>query len=289
MRLWLLFPILLPAAAAASPPLCALPAPAAIEAADTGPASLLAERSTQGALPPPAQQATAAPIPAALAELPFAKHVAAAGSTITDLGPSHGLHAFAARNGDQFMLFEVAPDGQAAVSGAPIEIMPAQIQTIAAGNVTDLGLQHGLRGYFVRSGAQFQVFYATPDQQRLVPGVMWDASGKDLTRAQVAAIPGAIPTVEVGSGLTGTQAAAETPALPLMRKASYGTIGPASAPHLFMLIDPQCIYSIRSFQMLQSYVASGRLQLSVIPLSVLDYEDHGQSTKSALSLPNKRS
>ncbi len=288
MRLWLLFPILLPAtASAASPPLCALPTPAAMEAADVRPASPRAERPTQGALLPPAQSGTAAPIPSALAELPFVRHVAAAGSTITDLGTSHALHAFAARNGDQFMLFEVAPDGQAAVSGASIEITPAQIQTIAAGNVTDLGLQHGLQGYFVRSGAQFQVFYATPDQQRLVPGVMWDASGKDLTRAQVAAIPGAIPTVEVGSGLTATQAAAETPALPLMREASYGTIGPASAPHLFMLIDPQCIYSIRSFQMLQSYVASGRLQLSVIPLSVLDYEDHGQSTKSALSLLSK--
>ena len=245
------------------------------------------ERPTPGGLQVPALRPTTTSIPAALGELPFVKHVAAAGSIITDLGTSHGLHAFAARNGDQFMLFDVAPDGQAAVSGAPVEITPAQIQTIAAGNVTDLGVQHGLQGYFVRSGAQFQVFYATPDQQRLVPGVMWDASGKDLTRAQVAAIPGAIPTVEVGSGVTGTQATAETPALPLMGKASYGTIGPASAPHLFMLIDPQCIYSIRSFQMLQSYVASGRLQLSVIPLSVLDYEDHGQSTKSALSLLSK--
>ena len=259
-----------------------------MEAADVRPASPLAERPTQGALRPPAQRGTAAPIPSALAELPFVRHVAAAGSTITDLGTSHALHAFAARNGDQFMLFEVAPDGQAAVSGASIEITPAQIQTIAAGNVTDLGLQHGLQGYFVRSGAQFQVFYATPDQQRLVPGVMWDASGKDLTRAQVAAIPGAIPTVEVGSGLTATQAAAETPALPLMREASYGTIGPASAPHLFMLIDPQCIYSIRSFQMLQSYVASGRLQLSVIPLSGTrlrgpwaEHEERAQSAEQA--------
>ena len=288
MRLWLLFPILLPAtASAASPPLCALPAPATMEAPTPDQHRHLPSAPRRAPSGRRRSVATAAPIPSALAELPFVKHVAAAGSTITDLGTSHALHAFAARNGDQFMLFEVAPDGQAAVSGAPIEITPAQIQTIAAGNVTDLGLQHGLQGYFVRSGAQFQVFYATPDQQRLVPGVMWDASGKDLTRAQVAAIPGAIPTVEVGSGLTATQAAAETPALPLMREASYGTIGPASAPHLFMLIDPQCIYSIRSFQMLQSYVASGRLQLSVIPLSVLDYEDHGQSTKSALSLLSK--
>jgi len=144
MRLWLLFLIVLPAtASAASPPLCALPAPAAMASADTKPASPSAERPTPGRLPAPAVRTAAAPIPAALAGLPFVKHVAAAGGTITDLGTSHGLHAFAARNGDQFMLFDVAPDGQASVSGAPVEITPAQIQAIAAGNVTVLRLEHG--------------------------------------------------------------------------------------------------------------------------------------------------
>jgi thiol:disulfide interchange protein DsbG len=73
-------------------------------------------------------------------------------------------------------------------------------------------------------------------------------------------------------------------ALPLVQKAIAGTVGVATAPHLWMLIDPQCIYSVRAFQMLQPYVSSGRLQLSVIPLSVLDYEDKGQSTRSALAL-----
>ncbi|RYY13566.1 MAG: hypothetical protein EON55_10115 [Alphaproteobacteria bacterium] len=39
---------------------------------------------------------------------------------------------------------------------------------------------------------------------------------------------------------------------------------------------------------LQSYVAAGRVQLAVVPVSVLDYEDHGRSTiaaKAMLSLP----
>jgi thiol:disulfide interchange protein DsbG len=76
-------------------------------------------------------------------------------------------------------------------------------------------------------------------------------------------------------------------ALALLRKAFFGTIGPASAPHLFMLVDPQCIYSVRALQMLQPYVAAGRLQVSVIPLSVLDHEDQGQSTRSALALLSK--
>jgi thiol:disulfide interchange protein DsbG len=41
---------------------------------------------------------------------------------------------------------------------------------------------------------------------------------------------------------------------------------------------------VRALQMLQPYVTSGRLQVAVIPLAVLDHEDQGQSTKSALGL-----
>jgi hypothetical protein len=129
------------------------------------------------------------PLPAALANIPFATHVASSGATLIDLGASHGLHAIGARSGDQFMLFDVTPDGAAAVSGAPVELSVAQLQSIAAGNITELGVQHGLPGFFVRSGQQFQVFYGSPDHERVIPGVMWDASGKDLTREQVARIP----------------------------------------------------------------------------------------------------
>jgi protein-disulfide isomerase len=118
---------------------------------------------------------------------------------------------------------------------------------------------------------------------------MWDAAGKNITRKQIADIPGAVATVVVGGGETGQSSSTEglVAALPLLQKAFFGTIGPASAPHLFMLVDPQCIYSVRAFQMLQPYVAAGRLQVSVIPLSVLDQEDQGQSTRSALALLSK--
>jgi thiol:disulfide interchange protein DsbG len=199
------------------------------------------------------------------------------------------MRAIAARSGDQFMLFQVSPDGQAAVSGATVELTTAQLETIASGNITDLGVQHGLQGFFVRSGPQFQVFYATPDNERLIPGVLWDAAGKDLTRQQVAHIPGAIPTVVVGGAEPGqsSSSAAGVGALPFVQKASLGTIGQASAPRLFMLIDPQCIYSVRALQMLHPYVANGRLQVAVIPLSVLDHENQGQSTRSALALLSK--
>ena len=94
-------------------------------------------------------------------------------------------------------MFAVLPDGAAAIEGAPVELTLAQLNTIASGNVTSLGEDHGFTGYFVRSGQQFQVFYASPDSKVMVPGILRDAQGKDITRDQVAKIPGAIPTVEV--------------------------------------------------------------------------------------------
>lgn len=230
---------------------------------------------------PPADRAAGPELPATVVDLPFAKHLASAGAGVTSFGVVHGLSMVAAKSGDQFMIFEVTPDGQAGVSGGPIDLTLAQLKSVAGADMTDIGIEHGLRGYFVRSGQQFQVFYATPDGQGLIPGVMWDATGKDITRQQVAKIPGAIPTVEVGS-VSSQQTSAQ--ALPVLEMATYGTIGPTSAPRVYMLIDPQCIYSIRTFQELQPYAQAGRIQLAIIPLSVLDYEDNGQSTRSALAL-----
>lgn len=272
-----------PALAAPPPPLCALPGAAVVNIADHIPAPPAV------ALPAPS---TAAPtkLPDDLAAIPFVQHVATAGAAIIDFGVAHGMRSIAARSGDgQFMLFQVAPDGRAAVSGAMADVTAEQLSAMAGDNGTEIGAQHDLRGLFVRSGAQFQVFYITPDKERVIPGVLWDADGKDLTRAQIANIPGAIPTVVVGNAdpaQAGAPAAAVA-ALPLMQKASFGSIGASGAPQLWMLIDPQCIYSIRALQMFQTAVATGRVRLSVVPLSVLDYEDHGASTASALALLSK--
>jgi thiol:disulfide interchange protein DsbG len=272
---------------AATAALCAFAAAGATAMADnhhgaTTPAQL-------GKPPPPAAIAASHPLPEALASVPFVRHVIAAGASVIDLGQTHGMLAVAARNGTRFMVFEVTPDGQVGIAGAIVELTPAQLETIASGNITDLGVEHGLAGFFVRSGPQFQVFYATPDNERLIPGVMWDANGTDLTRRQVAAIPGAVPTVVVGAGGPQRQGSSESAftALPLLQKAYFGTTGRTSAPELFELIDPQCIYSVRALQMLEPYVASGRIRVAVVPVAVLDPEDRGQSTQSALALLSK--
>ncbi len=292
MRPLLVLALLGASPALAAAPQCSLPGPTPIAVADHE-NHVVSPIPKTGAQEPAAAARPAGQLPESLAGLPFVQHVASAGAVISDFGASHGLRSIAARNGDQFMIFQITPDGQAAVSGALTDLTAAQLAAAANGNVTPLSTQHGLDGLFVRSGSQFQVFYITPDKERVIPGVMWDAAGKDLTREQVANVPGAIPTVVVGdvaSAKTDAKpGASAVSALPLVQKANYGTVGSALAPHLWMLIDPQCVYSVRAYQMLHPFVEAGKVQLSVIPLSVLDYEDKGQSTKSALALLSKPS
>ena len=261
--------LFIPALAAANPQ-CATAGPTAFSGGAAVPISS------------PVAPASPSPLSGPLTGIPFLRHVASAGAAITDLGFANGMHEISARSGTQFMLFDIAPDGSAAVAGVPIDISVAELKTVALGDITDIGQVHGLEGYFVWSGTVFQVFYATPDSLKVIPGVLWDASGKNLTKAEVQNIPGAVPTGTV-DGPDGAQAA-PADVLAMMQNATSGTIGNNPTRHVYMLIDPQCIYSIRAFQMLKNFADEDQIEISVIPLTILDGEDGGQSTRSAMAL-----
>jgi thiol:disulfide interchange protein DsbG len=280
---------LTPIAAPASRPL----ASASTERATIPPSTHVAPVGTP--LPPrAADNASAHGMSAAeIQAMPALAHIAAAGASLSDLGMSHGLRAVYARNGGQVMVFEVTPDGQAAVAGLMTDLSVEQLRAMGGKDVSELQAQHGLRMLFLRNGTQFQVFYASPDNERVIPGVMWDASGKDLTRDQVASIPGAVPTVTIGEGADrpGVTPASDSGSVASTASARqiaegtiHGVVGNPSAPQLWMFIDPQCSFSIRAMQQLMPYVASGKLRLNVIPLAILDGEDNGLSTRSALNL-----
>jgi len=218
-------------------------------------------------------------------------HVAAAGAHLTEAGTSHGLRAVVARNDGQFMRLYLSPDRQAIVAGLMAELSPADLLTMAPGQVTEMGNLHGLRGMFVRNAGQFQVFYASPDGERVIPGAMFDAHGKNLTHDQVASIPGAIPTVAVGNTANQIAASAQEPAgslIKIVESTTYGTLGSPLAPRLWVFIDPLCAWSVRAMGQLRTYVAASRVQLAIIPVALLDHEDQGRSTvaaKAMLSLP----
>ena len=282
-----------------SEPFIALPAPVDV----TGRPVLLTPRSPSQS--PPTQEAQHAertgptqpqPVPSRVvldqadpSEVPVLRHIASAGATLTDLGASHGLRTVVARHGGEFMIFQVASDGQAAVAGLMTDLSVDQLKAVSGSALTELDAQHGLRSFFLRNGSRFQVFYATPDDQRVVPGVMWDAAGQDVTRKAIASIPGAIPTVTVGEAAANARvmpAIATSPsASPVsLTDTAYGTSGKPSAPELWVFVDPQCSFSIRAMQALQPYVDAGRVRLHLIPLSILDGEDNGLSTEHALDL-----
>jgi len=224
--------------------------------------------------------------------IPALSHIASAGAILSDLGTAHGLRTIYARNGGQVMVFEVTPDREATVAGLMTDVSLDQLRTMGGADVTDLPPLHGLRALFLHNGPHFQVFYASPDGERVIPGVMWDAAGKDLTRDQVASIPGTVPTVTIsGEAPAGgtpvavtSQAAGGASLLAVAQGTTHGSIGNASAPELWMFVDPQCSFSVRAMQQLAPAIAAGKLRLNVIPLSILDGEDNGLSTRSALNL-----
>ncbi len=169
--------------------------------------------------------------------------------------------------------------------------MPALQRIASAGaQLTDLGTEHGLRTVFARNGQSFQVFYLTPDGQGAVGGVMWDAAGRNITRQQVSSIDGAIPTVTIGATPAAPPTTPQTTSTSALRAAAsttYGMTGVASAPRLWVFIDPLCSFSVRAMEQLRPYIASGKVQVAVVPLSLLDYEDHGRSTIAARVMLSK--
>ena len=84
------------------------------------------------------------------------------------------------------------PDGLTPIGADRVGRVPALKRIASNGaQLFDLGVQHGLQTIFARNGTTFQVFYLAPDGQAAVGGVMWDATGRNITRGQVASIEGA--------------------------------------------------------------------------------------------------
>ena len=193
--------------------------------------------------------------------------------------------------------------GLTSIPAAKADQIPALQRIQASGaQLYELGEVHGLHSVFAVAGESFQVFYLSPDGQMAIRGIAQDASGKNLTRDQVAQVPGAIPTVVLsgeprsssaasqGAGPAALHVSATSP-LQTVQATTYGTEGHDDAPRLWMFADPQCSFSRRAMQQLQPYVISGRVQVAVIPVSLLDHEDQGLSTARAevmLSLPREQ-
>ena len=186
----------------------------------------------------------------------------------------------------------VIPEMGPTLPAADIAASPALTRLASQGaQLYRLESEHGLEAIFARSGTQFRVFYLTPDHLAEIGGVMWDATGHNVTRDQVSSIPGAIPTVQwnpSASGQSSRPGTASTATAPLMtdpvervKAVAFGLEGQDTAPRVYMFIDPLCPFSTRAYAALKPAVASGRLQLAIVPVSINDHENSGASTPAA--------
>jgi hypothetical protein len=122
-----IYRVQLPALVIASPLQCRVPdGPAESAEPSSKPAPTLSDTSTgkSGILVPvDAKSASASP---ASADSPMLKHLAQSGAQLSELSTGHGMRSVIARQGDQFMVFALAPDGLAAVAGLEAELSVGQ-------------------------------------------------------------------------------------------------------------------------------------------------------------------
>ncbi|KXV69887.1 thiol:disulfide interchange protein [Acetobacter cerevisiae] len=189
------------------------------------------------------------------------KHLTGSGARLSGQGVFHGFETGVAYTSDRVFVYFMPKGRRGVLGGTAIPVPYDTLRSLSGKRATDLEPWQGIRGMFLQNGTHFQVIYAAPDGQAAIAGSLWDASGRDITRQQIQHIPGAVPTVHMDNAqITET------------------------APSAVMLIDPQCMYSIRAAQNLMPLVQSGKLHLKVVPLSVLDYEDRGESTLNAKAM-----
>lgn len=212
-------------------------------------------------------------IPAAeIASVPALRQIASHGAKLYDIGTVDGMRGVFARSGSLFSVFYIAPDGRSEIQGEmwsdhgknitlrQVAAIPGVLPTVTIGRI---GKHQPVTHAFVhRSG----------------PSAVVPATATIPTRTTRSPSPDAPLPVPAGPAQKAKEVAS---VFRMLRSTDHGTVGPANAPHLWMLIDPMCIHSIHAMQALAPYVNAGKLRLSVIPLSILDYEDKGESTLKA--------
>lgn len=209
---------------------------------------------------------------AEVAAVPALRQIASHGAKLYDIGTVDGMRGVFARSGPLFSVFYIAPDGRSEIQGEmwsdhgknitlrQVAAIPGVLPTVTIGRI---GKHQPVTHAFVHHSGPSAVVPATAT----VP-----------TRTTKSTPPDAPLPVPATSAQKAKEVAS---VFRMLRSTDHGTVGPANAPHLWMLIDPMCIHSIHAMQALAPYVNAGKLRLSVIPLSILDYEDKGESTLKA--------
>lgn len=123
--------------------------------------------------------------------------------------------------------------------------------------------QSGMKAIVVDNGAQKRLFYITPDGKGLVAGLLFDATGNNVTVADL----NRAGVRDTGGAATVSQAQWDQ----IWQEAgqlSYieeGTAGPV----VYVFFDANCPYCHRLYSNLRQYVAAGRVRVRWLPVAIL--------------------
>lgn len=168
--------------------------------------------------------------------------------------------------------------------------LPETLENLAAkgAQIRYLGREKGLDGWIAIHQGQEQYFYATPDREAVMMGLLFDRNGKLMTIRQVQNLQqGNDPTIE---SLMAAENAApadplaalqeqlqqqittkpESPSEQLMagvEDSNWVALGNENAPVIYAFIDPQCPHCKAFTQDIRKdYLDAGLLQLRMIPV-----------------------
>ncbi|MGZ9108282.1 MAG: thioredoxin domain-containing protein [Micavibrio sp.] len=171
--------------------------------------------------------------------------------------------------------------------------LPDTLQNLAAkgAQIRYLGREKGLDGWIAIHQGQEQYFYATPDREAVLMGLLFDKSGKMLTIRQVQNLQqGNDPTIEslmleseaapadplaaIQAQLQQEQEKTATPSEKLfadIEASNWIRLGNEKAPVIYAFLDPQCPHC-HDFMgdIRKDYLDAGLLQLRMIPVGFRD-------------------
>jgi len=179
-----------------------------------------------------------------------------------------------------------------------------------------MGEQNGLQGWLIIKDNEVQIGYAPPDNKSLLVGVLFDAQGNSISSQQIknlydtnkeanAALTAVnnqqlnvsgMPTQAAFSGAPGTPMAnmgqpsfmPTTPPMPsspgeqlmqALQNAAGVDVGSASAPKLFMVVDPNCPHCHEVWKELRAAVYGGKLQIRLVPIGAFGPESERASAQ----------
>ncbi len=151
---------------------------------------------------------------------------------------------------------------------------------------------HGLRVWVISKDRSVPQVAATTDSGRiLLTGMIFDQAGNNVTQD--------VFNVEMASrGASAAPAAAAAPQpaggpgrgerfLKAVEKAHWIPSGHSDAPVVYMVVDPHCGYSKAFWQTLnEQYVSTGKLQVRLLPTSIIGLEGSAQIAGNILGSTN---